>query len=364
MQQAVFTKFLLGFALSIFLFGCGGSESSLNDNSNNNNNDTSNGGATDVTTPSPPTQTQSLSVVMASPNADLSQAQPLEGASLESKPYYFFFREGTDWADKNISRIDFYCCKGGTNQHVRFPSDTVSPYVIHVDLSQYEPGILRELYADVFIVGQYAPVEYYVNFTTTRTNTAPPPDPPLPPVINNPPVISGFPATSIVATETFSFSPSASDPDGDALSFSIANLPSWANFNSSNGTLSGTPANADAGIYENIVISVTDGSATRSLSAFSIEVIAAQTFGSISLSWTPPTEYTNNTPLTDLAGYKIYYGSTIGYYPNQIHVTNPGLTAYVIDNLPGNSTYYLVMTSFDGAGRESDYSNVVSRTLP
>jgi hypothetical protein len=87
------------------------------------------------------------------------------------------------------------------------------------------------------------------------------------------------------------------------------------------------------------------------------------TTGSATLNWTPPTEYTDNSPLIDLTGYKIYYGTTAGYYPNQIPITNPGLTSYVVENLPGNATYYFVITSIDGSGRESSYSNVVSRTI-
>ena len=47
---------------------------------------------------------------------------------------------------------------------------------------------------------------------------------------NRPPVISGSPATSVTVGQAYSFTPTASDPDGQALSFSIANRPSWATF--------------------------------------------------------------------------------------------------------------------------------------
>lgn len=64
----------------------------------------------------------------------------------------------------------------------------------------------------------------------------------------------------------------ANDVEGDALSFSIQNSPSWASFNTITGELTGTPSNSHAGSFDNIVISVTANGATTSLSAFSITV--------------------------------------------------------------------------------------------
>lgn len=89
---------------------------------------------------------------------------------------------------------------------------------------------------------------------------------------NQTPVISGEPSAQVTAGEAYRFVAVASDPDGDALTFSISNLPSWASFSASTGVLSGTPSNTDAGLYSNIVISVSDGSLVANLPAFSIEV--------------------------------------------------------------------------------------------
>ena len=62
------------------------------------------------------------------------------------------------------------------------------------------------------------------------------------------------------------FQPSASDADGDALSFSISNKPGWAGFNTGTGRLNGTPT--QTGSHSSIVISVSDGTDTVSLPAF------------------------------------------------------------------------------------------------
>lgn len=178
---------------------------------------------------------------------------------------------------------------------------------------------------------------------------------------NRAPSIGGTPVLSIVESQAYSFTPTASDPDGDALSFRVSNKPSWANFNASTGQLSGTPGAGTVGSYPNIVITVSDGQAATSLPAFTITVQQAAT-GSATLSWAPPTTRTDGTPLTDLAGYKIHYGTSQGSYPNKITIDNPGITTYVIEDL-APATYYFVTTAFDATGGESDYSNVASKTI-
>ena len=75
----------------------------------------------------------------------------------------------------------------------------------------------------------------------------------------------------------YSFRPNAADADGDTLTFSVANKPGWANFNTSTGRLNGTPSAADVGTYANITITVSDGTADASLAAFSIQVVGTAT---------------------------------------------------------------------------------------
>ncbi len=121
------------------------------------------------------------------------------------------------------------------------------------------------------------------------------------------PTISGSPASQVVANSAYSFTPQASDADGDVLTFSVQGLPGWATFSTSNGRISGTPGDADVGPYSGISITVSDGAETASLGPFTITVQAV-TFGSATLSWTPPTLNTDGSALTDLAGYNVYWG--------------------------------------------------------
>ncbi len=178
---------------------------------------------------------------------------------------------------------------------------------------------------------------------------------------NSAPTISGNAPNSAVVGQMYSFFPNANDPDGDNLSFSIANRPSWASFNNSTGQLSGIPQQGDSAAYANIVISVSDGEMTSSLSAFSI-IVSQTATSSATLTWTPPTQNEDGTALTDLASYKIYYGLSEGNYPNEIPVNNPGLTMFVVDNLAPN-TYFFVATSVNSVGVESAFSNVASKVV-
>jgi len=185
--------------------------------------------------------------------------------------------------------------------------------------------------------------------------------PPPPAAANGAPVISGAPATMVLMSSEYAFTPTASDPDNDTLTFSVQNRPIWAQFDSTTGELTGTPLLGDVGTYPNIVLSVSDGSLSSSLPGFSVDVIQNAN-GSITLSWTAPTQNEDGTALTNLAAYKFYYGTSSGIYPDQVRVNNPGITSFVIENLPP-ATYYLVATAVNSSGTESRYSNEATKQV-
>jgi hypothetical protein len=178
---------------------------------------------------------------------------------------------------------------------------------------------------------------------------------------NRAPKISGEPQTSAREGQVYWFKPNASDADGDRLRFFITNRPAWATFDPTSGRLSGTPGTGSVGTYAGVTIRVSDGKKMTSLPPFSIGVQQAS-MGSATLSWQAPTERADGSALTDLAGYRIRYGTAPGTYPNEVQIANPGLTSYVVTNLPPG-TYYFVATAYDTAGRESDFSGVVTKTI-
>lgn len=155
--------------------------------------------------------------------------------------------------------------------------------------------------------------------------------------------------------DVYDFVPTASDADGDSVTFSVSNKPAWATFDPSTGRLTGQPTLADVGLFNAITISASDGNSVTELQAFSIEVTDTA-LGSITLSWTAPTQNEDGSALTDLAGYKLYYGKTSGSYTHEVRIDSPGISTYVIDNLLP-ATYYIVATSFNTSGVESRYSS-------
>lgn len=177
------------------------------------------------------------------------------------------------------------------------------------------------------------------------------------PVANTPPTIAGTPDAAVAVGESFEFQPNAGDADGDSLSYSIKNLPGWAGFDTATGRFAGTPPIGSEGTYVNIEISVSDGSDSASL-RFDVTVNATGG-GTITLSWTPPTQNEDGSALTDLAGYKIYYGRGPGEYANEIEIDNASINTYVIDNLT-QARYYLAATALNSAGGESNFAGEVS----
>jgi len=180
--------------------------------------------------------------------------------------------------------------------------------------------------------------------------------------VNDAPTITGTPTTLIAENTIYSFTPTASDDDGQTLTFNITNKPLWASFNTNTGALTGTPSSIDIGTTSNIIISVNDGITSTSLASFDITVTQV-VIGSAMISWIPPLENNDGSVLTDLAGYKIYYGVAAGNYTTIIDVNNIGITDFTVDNLAGPNTYYFVMTAYNSAGAESVQSNRVSKTI-
>ena len=178
---------------------------------------------------------------------------------------------------------------------------------------------------------------------------------------NRAPTISGTAGTSVVADGTYNFTPAASDADGNTLSFTIQNKPAWATFNTLTGRLTGTPGIADIGSYANILISVSDGTANAALSAFSIAVTQIGT-GTATLSWLPPTENVDGTPLLNLAGYRIYYGQDAATLNQSVTIDNASINRYVIENLTSD-TWYFSIKAYTATGVESDYSAVASKSI-
>jgi hypothetical protein len=80
------------------------------------------------------------------------------------------------------------------------------------------------------------------------------------------------------------------------------------------------------------------------------------------LRWRPPSYNVDGSPLTDLAGYVIYWGLESLSYTDSYRLESPSATEWLLDVPPGN--YYLAMTAFDSEGNESAFSNEILKVVP
>jgi len=294
-------------------------------------------------------------VVLYSYSSDLQNSAPVKDAVVRPGPVYFFLDPGSQWASQGIGSVKYLCCRGMSGPGAGTPHAPAvgvagEPWVHFVDLSGAPAGGVRRISVfAVFIDGTESnqPV-FDFSIATPGGNQ------------NLAPSISGNPNGIATVGTQYNFRPTGQDPNGDSIRFSISNKPVWAVFDPSTGRLHGTPASSDIGRYESIIISVSDGQVSTSLAPFSITV-EAQGANAAVLNWISPTQRTDNTPLTGLAGFNLYYGQTPGDYANRLQLSNAGLTSYMVENL-SDGNWYFVVTAVDNNGLESNVSNEVIRS--
>jgi hypothetical protein len=89
---------------------------------------------------------------------------------------------------------------------------------------------------------------------------------------------------------------------------------------------------------------------------------AALFAGEVTFSWSEPSFNVDGTPLKDLSGFNIYYGTASRLYDGSIDVGN--VSTARVSNLTDGLTYYFALTAYDLSGNESEYSNEVSKFIP
>ena len=141
---------------------------------------------------------------------------------------------------------------------------------------------------------------------------------------------------------------------------------SWANDRGGDGVANGTDSWQTASIAlelgENrITVTAEDTAGTTARRSIVVNRESGQT-GSATLSWAAPTTRTDGTPLTNLAGYTVFYGRMSGTYDYQIDINNPGVSTYIVENLVSGN-WYFALAAYDSQGIESDRSNEVLRQI-
>lgn len=185
--------------------------------------------------------------------------------------------------------------------------------------------------------------------------------------VNTAPVISGAPPTSVTAGSAYAFAPKASDADGNMLAFSVSNKPAWAVFSTASGSLTGNPTSTQAGSYSGIAISVSDGTVAAALPAFGITVTApaptpAPATGNATLSWSPPSQNTDGSALTNLTGFKVHHGTSAGSLNDVVQIQGAASTNYTFSQL-ASGTHYFAVSAYTSSGVESALSPVGSKII-
>lgn len=149
----------------------------------------------------------------------------------------------------------------------------------------------------------------------------------------------------------------ASDNEDGNISANI----SW--FSSIDGDLgTGAQIATTLSLGEHAITATIVDSDNNSVSS-SVTHTVVVTFGSASLSWVAPTENTDGSELTDLAGFTIYYGTSEQQLNNTITIDSAETLNFIIENLSSNTTYFFSITAFNSTGVESAYTDVASKYI-
>jgi hypothetical protein len=140
----------------------------------------------------------------------------------------------------------------------------------------------------------------------------------------------------------------------------------WATDNGDGGVASGREtwhiANVDLALGDNkITVTAEDNGGATAERSIAIKRESGQT-GSATLSWTAPSTREDGSPLTNLAGYKIYYGRMSEVHDYEIDIKSAGVSTYVVDGLVSGD-WYFALVAYDKDGLESDRSNEVLRNI-
>ncbi len=177
---------------------------------------------------------------------------------------------------------------------------------------------------------------------------------------NNPPTVNIDSPTngeSVSQQDIITFTATANDEEDGDLSSEIR----WKS--DIDGEL-GVGANIGSQLsigQHTITVTVTDSGELSGTATINLTVNATE--GMATISWNSPNTNTDNSELTDLTGFKIYYGKSTDNLDQVITIDDPETTAWVVENLDSNSTYYFSVTAVNSSGYESDYSNIASKDI-
>ena len=174
--------------------------------------------------------------------------------------------------------------------------------------------------------------------------------------VNDPPVISGEPATAVVEGELYTSPVSATDPEGDALVYTISGNPEWLTIDSATGVVSGTPIFSGSDleaeyVFADIVVTATESDTEEKLSA-SLPAFA------ITVNVNNRAPVIGNTPVTMAEENKLYT-----YSLNATDANKGDVLSYVITKTPSWAAFDAMTGTLSGTPSAEDVGTTEEITI-
>ena len=146
------------------------------------------------------------------------------------------------------------------------------------------------------------------------------------------------------------------------VTVTLAGAPTYTTTFSSSTTFSRVVTlkfRADAPGTLRVTYSQTAGTGSINMQAAALSQAASSTI----LTWAAPALNSDGSPLTDLAAFKVYWGTTQGAYSQSTKIASATARTYTVNGLT-TGKWYFVVTALNSTGDESPYSSVWSKTIP
>lgn len=141
-----------------------------------------------------------------------------------------------------------------------------------------------------------------------------------------------------------------------------ASTPASASSQSSSSSVSSSPTGSSGSSTVSSSGSSTGSPTGSGSGAGSGSGNTTPTVRTATISWSAPTTNTNGSALTNLSGYRLYYGTSSASLSQEIDISGASTLQYVVTGLvPG--TWYFAVASVTNDGEESALSTVVSKTI-
>lgn len=217
--------------------------------------------------------------------------------------------------------IDIYVGVKGAGKNVFYWNDgsgVLTTEQLSIDDNSYVSMLtLTDLNADSYpdLLRSYAATTFHINLNQPEA-----------------PLISGVNSAQGIETQAFSYMPTQTNPT-ESLVYSVQNLPSWAMLDENTGTIYGIPAIGDAGVYENILLSASNGLRTSTLAPLTITILPSLEVPKENLQAQYPFRFNVDDTIGSSHGYawgvtstvdqRGYFGEAFSFDGEDDHLTIP-----------------------------------------